>query len=474
MTQPGSRRLTRRDVLGTGAKGSAIGVLAAAGVGTSRTQAAPAPSRRASPMTKAQSQVKLTLYGWYLPSEPVFKKIGDAFTQEFPNIAVETVIPTQYIMDQLKVEFAAGRGPDVTCMNTPSGIPWIKRGAFLPLQDLVASDATYAENLKALVPWTLEAYSLDGVLYGTPITAESTCIYYNQDLVTQAGLPDFAEIENDPAQWNWDKLREYATAINKGTDDDPDRIYGMHSLSSLQVGWLNFVYANGGEYLTPDGLRCNIAQEPAVEAFRYLYDLRYTHNVAAPPDPFIQGQGMDSAALFQAGRIGIHPWGEWQMAVYNGFNNNQGLPFAWNIAQQPFAPRTGQRAAVSHAVAVVVNKNTEHPEEAFEFVKFMARPEVQGWITSEGWGALSAHPGTYDAWVNDPKPPANREAIVASHAYGRLYPNCPVLETAEVQDPLNSILHEQIWFGEGDLVEGLKEIESATNELIEQALEGSS
>ncbi|MEA2582092.1 MAG: arabinooligosaccharide transport system substrate-binding protein [Thermomicrobiales bacterium] len=477
MAERVSKRFTRRDLLELGAKGSAVGALAAAGVGLSQTPAAAVPStpgrqRRQAPMINAQSQVKLTLYGWYLPSEPVFKKITDAFTQEFPNITVDVVIPNQYIMDQLKVEFAAGRGPDVTCMNTPSGTPWIQRGAFLPLQDLVTSDATYAENLKALVPWTVEAYSQNGILYGTPITAESTTIFYNEDLVTQAGLPSFAEIENDPAQWNWDKLREYATAINKGTDDGPDRIYGIHSLGGLQVVWLNFVYGNGGEYLSPDGLKCNIAQQPAVDALKYLYDLRYTHNVASPPDPFIQGQGMDSAALFQSGRLGIHPWGEWQIAVYNGFNENQGLPFAWNIAQPPFSP-TGQRSAVSHSVAVVVNKNTKHPAESFEFVKFMARPEVQGWISSEGWGSLSAHPGTYDSWLNDPKAPKNRQAIIASQAYGRPYPNCPVLETAEVQDPLNSILHEQIWYGERDLAEGLKEIEDSTNDLIEQAKAGS-
>jgi multiple sugar transport system substrate-binding protein len=434
--------------------------------------AAPTRSKLAAPaLLRHQDKVELTLYGWYLPSEPVFKKISDAFTAEFPNITVKTVIPSQYIMDQLKVEFAAGGGPDLTCMNTPSGVPWIKKGAFLPLQDVIAADATYAANLQALVPWTLEAYTLEGVLYGTPITAESTCIFYNQDLVEAAGLPDFAGIENDPEQWNWDKLREYATAINKGTDDGPDRIYGIHSLGGLQVGWLNFVYANGGDYLSPDGMHCDIAQQPALDAFQYLYDLRYVHNVAAPPDPFIQGQGMDSAALFQAGRIGIHPWGEWQIAVYNGFNNNAGLPFKWNIAQQPFAP-TGQRATVGHSVAVVVNKNTKHQAEAFEFVKFMARPDVQLWISTEGWGSLSAHPASYDAWVNDPAAPENREAIIASHDYGRLYPNCPVLETAEVQDPMNSILHQEIFYGKGDLVGGLQEIEDETNDLIEMASEG--
>jgi multiple sugar transport system substrate-binding protein len=399
----------------------------------------------------------------------VFKKIGDAFTKEFPDITVETTIPNQYIMDQLKIEFAAGKGPDLTCMNMPSGIPWIHRGAFLPLQDLIKNDPTYAENIKALLPWTVEGYTRDGILYGTPITAESTCIFYNEQLVKDAGLPSFADIEDDPDQWNWDKLREYAAAINKGDNDKPNRIYGIHSLGSLQAVWLNFVYSNGGEYLSPDGLTCNIAQEPSLQALQYLYDLRYTDKVASPPDPFIEGQGLDSSAVFQSGRLGIQPWGEWQIAVYNGFNDNKGLPFEWTIAGQPFASGSKKRAAVSHSVAVVVNKNTKNQEAAFEFVKFMARPEVQGWISSEGWGSLSAHPGTYDAWVNETAAPKNRKAIITSHEYDRVYPNCPVLETAEVQDPMNSILHQQIWYGERDLVDGVKEIEQKTNELIERA-----
>jgi len=453
-------------VLKTGAQAGALGV--AAGIGATQAVSA-APARRAPAFIRSQENVKLSLYGWLLPSVPVFEKITAAFTAEFPHITVETTIPNRWITEQLKVEFAAGRGPDVTCMNTPSGIPWMRRGAFLPLQEAVQSDATYAANLEALIPWAVGAYTYDGVLYGTPITAESTAVFYNEDLVKAAGLPSFADIENDPEQWNWDKVREYATAINRGTEDDADRIYGIHSLGPLQTTWLNFVYSNGGEFLSPDGLQCNIANEASVEAIQYLYDLRYTYNVASPPDPFIQGQGMDSAALFQAGKIGIHPWGEWQIAVYNGFNDNAGLPFAWNIAQQPFAPKTGARSAVSHSVAVVVNKNTKHPQESIEFVKFMAREEVQGWISTEGWGSLSAHPATYETWVSDPQAPANREAIIASHDYGRLYPSSPLLETTEVQDPVNSILEQQIWYGERDVVDGLQEIQKLTNDLISRA-----
>jgi hypothetical protein len=74
--------------------------------------------------------------------------------------------------------------------------------------------------------------------------------------------------------------------------------------------------------------------------------------------------------------------------------------------------------------------------------------------------------------VKDPRPPKNRQAVIASHEYNRLYPNCPLLETAEVQDPLNSVLHQQIWYGKRDVVEGLKFIEAETNKLIEKAKAG--
>jgi multiple sugar transport system substrate-binding protein len=373
-------------------------------------------------------------------------------------------------MTQLKVEFAAGGGPDVTIMNTPSGIPWIGRGIFLSLQDLVTSDKTYGDNLKALVPWTIDAYTREGKLYGTPITAESTAFFYNEDLVKKAGLTPFAEIENDPDKWNWNALRDYAKAMSQGTGDDPGRIYGIHSLGPMQANWLNYMVGNGGEFLSPDGLKCNIGQEPAIQTIQFLHDLRYKDKVAAPPDPFVQGQGVSHTELFQLGRLGSSSEGEWQVAGYNSFNNKQGVPFTYNIAQQPFSPYTRKRSATGHTLAVVVNKFTKHQQESFEFVKFMARPDVQLWISTEGWGSLSANPKTYDQWVKDPSPPKNRQAVIASHDYNRLYPNCPLLETSEVQDPLNSVLHQQIWYEKRDVVEGLKFIEQETNKIIQKAL----
>lgn len=499
MSQPGFKRLaSRRAMLGWSAMGGVALLLAACGTPaastpaaqptTSSTQPASATkqssavssksttaSQQSSPTpaavaaAKPSAPVTLTWYGWGKPSQAVCEKISSAFKKEFSNITVHVVIPTRYIMDQLKIEFAAQGGPDLTIMNMPSGIPWIARGIFLSLQDLVLADKTYAENLKALVPWTVQAYTQKGKLYGTPVTAESTSFFYNEDLVKKAGLTPFAQIENDPDKWNWNTLREYAKAINQGTGDGPKRIYGIHSLGPMQANWLNYMYGNGGEFLSLDGLKCNIGQAPAIQTIQYLYDLRYKDKIAAPPDPFVQGQGIDHTQLFEAGRLGSSSEGEWQIAGYNSFNNNKGVPFTYNIAQQPFSPHTKKREVVSHSLAVVVNKYTKYQAESFDFVKFMAQKEVQLWISTEGWGSLSANPNTYDQWLKDPNPPKNRQAIIASHAYGRTYPCCPVLETSEVQDPLNSILQQQIWYGKRDVVTGLKAIEQQTNQLIQKA-----
>lgn len=454
-------RINRRKVITTGA-----GVAAGGAIAAKRSSLAWAGATYL-----AQDQVNLQMYGWYLPSEPVFRMIADAFTAENPNINVEIVIPADSPTEALKVEFAAQAGPDVAAMNTPSGIPWIRRGAFLSLQELVDTNEEFAANLAALTPWTLGNYTMDGQLYGVPVTAEATCIYYNEDMLTAAGVPLFADIQDDPEQWNWEKLQEYATALSSGEGDDPNRVYGIHTLGPMQSNWLNYVYSQGGEFLSEDGLTCNIGQTPAVEAIQYLYDMRYEYNIASPPDPFIEGQGVNNSETFQRGQLGITSDGEWMIAVHNGFNNGEGLPFKWNIARHPFAPATGRRTMVSHTVAMVVNQYSKHPDEAKQFAMFFAREDMQRLISEEGWGSLSAHPATYDAWLSDPAAPANRAAIPASHEDARPYPNCPVLETAEVQDALNAILHQQLWYGEGGPVpDSLMEIETATNEAIQRAI----
>jgi multiple sugar transport system substrate-binding protein len=459
MDQGGRLRISRRQVLQRAALATlALGLPAVAACGGTGGQ--PAESAR-----KAPRSVPLSIWARSTSDKAVFDRIAEVVQAQAPHLAVTTEAVSG-IYDKLVVALASGTTPDLAVVNMPFGVPMVGQGAFVRLQPYLAKDRATEQELKSFAPPALQAYRFKNEQYAIPITNETIVLWYNADLLRQANLTPPAEIENDPQRWNWDTLLDYARRLNRGRDQTRE-VFGLWVGSGIQASWGNLVYSNGGRILNKAASKMVLSEPAAAEGIQWCVDAIWRHDVAPQP---ATTQAEPNRVLFANGRLAMVWDGEFFRRYLFGPQTPQGVPFRFDLAQIPFAPRTRKRFNVFHSLGLPILRDTKAPDGAWDYLRVFATKEAQQHIT-DGWGSRGGNQKTYEPWLRSNAgggPPANYAAIVKSDAHGMVYPASPYLPSNELTEPLNRLM-PQIFDNKLPVRSGLQQIDQETNAKLEPA-----
>jgi multiple sugar transport system substrate-binding protein len=101
-------------------------------------------------------------------------------------------------------------------------------------------------------------------------------------------------------------------------------------------------------------------------------------------------------------------------------------PFEWDVAPLPAGP-DGERSNTLGGAGYVISSTTEHLEEAWSFLQFLAGPEGQSIFASTGVAvpASYADPTVAEAFVSACVEGVSCEVFIAETENGRLAPNFP-------------------------------------------------
>jgi multiple sugar transport system substrate-binding protein len=452
--------LSRRYVLG--ATAIAAG---AAGAGALAACSGAGGREAGSAAGKPPRSVPLSIWARGASDKLVFDQIADVVEARAPHLAVTTEV-AEAINDKLVVALAGGGAPDLAVVNMPFGVPMMGENAFRSLQPYLVKDRATEQELKSFAPPALQAYRHNNELYAIPITNETIVLWYNADLLRQAGLPPPAEIENDPQKWSWDTLLDYARKLNRGREQTRD-VFGLWVGSGIQASWGNLVYSNGGRILNEAGSKLVLSEPAAAEGIQWCVDAIWRHDVAPQP---ATTRADPNRVLFANGRLGMVWDGEFFRRYLFGPQTPQGLPFRFDLAQIPFAPRTRQRANVFHTLGLPILRPTTVPEGAWDYLRVFATKDAQQFIT-DGWGSRGGNQKTYEPWLKSNAgggPPANYAAIVRSDAHGLVYPASPYLASNDLTEPLNRLM-PPIFDNQVPVRSGLQQIDQETNAKLEPA-----
>ena len=457
--------LTRRRLARAGGWGVSLGapgaaaLLAACGGGSGSGEAGQGAQAR-----PARS-VPLSLWARGVSDKAVFDQITPLVEGRYPHLAVTSEAVTG-INDKIVVGIAGGNAADLAVVNMPLGVPMMGQSAFIKLQPYLARDRETDAELKGFAPPALQAYRHRNELYAVPITSELIVFWYNEDLLRQANLTPPHEIENDPQKWNWDTVLDYARRLNRGREQERE-VFGLFVGSGIQASWGNLVHSNGGRILSEDGASMQLASAEGAEAVQWAVDTIWKHDVGPQPATL---RAQPNRALFAAGRLAMVWDGEFFRRYLFGAQTPQGVPFKFNLAQIPFAPRTRKRAHVSHALGLPILRTSKTPDEAWQYLRVFATPPAQQLIT-DGWGSRGGHQKTYEPWLKANAgggPAANYGAIVKADAYGVPYPASPYLPSNELSEFLDRLM-PQIFEGTLPVRAGLQDIEQQTNARLQPA-----
>lgn len=359
---------------------------------------------------------------WYVRSKDVEQKwqnetVIPAFEKLHPNIKINLVVVTWEEFDtKMQAMIAAGTPPDIWSHWGPSGFQdYVKRG-------LVADLTPYIEKNKFDIsdfePSVLDIYKVDGKVMGLPMLTTGSFLFYNKDMFDKAGLP-YPPTNWDDTSWTYDKFLETCKALTNDTGDPATSTWGCE-LSF----WPNDAYAwMWGQDLYPDEAyqtgfadKTFMNTQPVIDAFQAKQDLVWKYKYQPDPAATEALQGLGD--LLEAQKVAMRGTGGWGWWRYPAVKD-----FRWGAAAVPYgAP--GRKVPVFTDPWMMSSKSN-HPEEAFTFLSFLASAEQQR-IFMELTGAPPARKSLADSWYQqfpDMTPEEVKEVHLGALKYGRESPN---------------------------------------------------
>lgn len=230
------------------------------------TQAFAEPTNRAGASSHTGERSRLVVWGVESGRET---RGLDAQVAEFerrnPDIKVSMLSMGAGAMNPQKLMTAivGGVPPDLVQQDRFTIGDWASRGAFRPLDDLLAADA-HSNNPLAVrqsdyvsATWAEAVY--DGQTYAIPNGTDDRVLYYNKQCFRDAGLDP-----NKPPQ-TWDEMIQDAV---KMTQKNPNGGYKrLGFVPGFGQGWLYlWSWQQDGEVLSADGRQCTLSNPQTAKA----------------------------------------------------------------------------------------------------------------------------------------------------------------------------------------------------------------
>jgi multiple sugar transport system substrate-binding protein len=282
---------------------------------------------------------------------PTIQEIVHDFETRHPGVMVDLVDLTWADgHDKISIAFSSGTGPDVVEL----GSDWIPEYSSTGhLLDLTAS----IDSIKAdYMMW--EPGSYEGKTYAFPWILGTRVLFINPALVSRAGYP------SEFVPGNWTELLEAAGRINDLGGDAFGFGCNAAERHRLYKKFLPFLWANGGDILSPDGKTCLLDSPQAVAALEYYLKLCHTGLTDTQ-------RRLEDA--FLEGKIGFIISGDWLLKRLAA--EKPDMPFTTAIIPGPDGPSSSASFAGGEYLAV--NAKSGHPQLALELIKHMCSPENQ-------------------------------------------------------------------------------------------------
>jgi multiple sugar transport system substrate-binding protein len=313
--------------------------------------------------------------------QKTFKDVAKAFEATHPNIKI-VLDHTAYAgaRQAFSVKLASGTPPDVV---GPIGVGGASafEGQWLDLQPLITKNQV---DLSGYDQQMLDLYKAGGQgQYGIPFAIYPSELYYQPDMF------DEAELEYPPAnygdqykmpdgtmvEWNYDTVRNIAMLLTldksgKNATEagfDPGHIvqYGFEpqrdDLRTIGAGFFG-----QGRLLADDGKTAQIPDAWRA-AWHWIYDGIWKDHFIMSDQVYQTPAFMGGYDAFNSGKIAMDENFLWSVCCITEAGGN------WNLAALP--AYQGKVTAPINADTFRITKNSKHPDEAFEFLRYLVAGE---------------------------------------------------------------------------------------------------
>jgi multiple sugar transport system substrate-binding protein len=382
---------------------------------------------------------------WESAQLPAYQQCAADFQAQNPDIDIKI---EQFGWDdywnKLFTGFVGNSAPDVFADHTSRYGEFAERGLIVPIDDRLATSDV---DLDAYVPGTTDLWiGPDGKRYGLPKDFDTVGIFYNEDMIEDAGVTT-DQMKN--LTWNPDDGGTYEKTIahltvdengvrgdEPGFDKTKVKTYGLGLGSSGapfgQVEWSYLAMTTGWTYMDKKawGTKFNY-DDPRFQAtyawWKGLIDKGYM-----PPLAFTEGGSPDQQ--MQAGRYAMVTEGSWNTANYGAL---EGVHL--QLAPTPVGP-DGKRAAMQNSLADSISTSSKVKGAAWKWVRYLASEDCQSVVAQAGvvMPAIADTVDTSTAALS--KTGFDISAFTDQIDEGTTFPFPAVLQGAEIQSIMSSAM----------------------------------
>ncbi len=396
-----------------------VGTMAAgllAGCGSSESTDAGAGEAGGKTEMEVEGDDVTTLNVWTFIElhQQFYTDMAEKWNEQNPDKKVKLVLSNMQYDDmhnKLSLALESGEGaPDIADIELGK-FPSFTAESDIKLMDLTDAIAPYKENI---IDSRLEIYSKDGAPYGLPTHVGTTVAFYNEELLSAAGI-DYTEIKT------WDDFKAAGVKYHEETGAE-------FACAETTASWMvNLMLAQkGGDYETEDG-KIDINNEKVAEVLNIIKDMQDAGALATVPGG--QPDNEEAYPHYNNGEFAVQIMPFWQTSRFTSYMTD----LSGKIAIAP-VPKFGDDDATwtigGGGTGTAIIKDGENAELAAEVMAFIKlSPEAN----EEVWNVLGFDPVNTEVWTDTDltQNPDNQ--------YVQYFTTAPFDTLIEMQDGIGSL-----------------------------------
>ncbi|GIV79812.1 MAG: ABC transporter substrate-binding protein [Litorilinea sp.] len=460
-----TRKLSRRTFLqmtGLAVAGSAL------------VACSPAPgagSQTGAQAGAAQEVVEISFMGWGNPGEDQGVRNAIAkFEEETPGIKVKWLHTPENYQEKFLANVAAGTPPDTAFIGSGDFRTYARDGLLLDITDKLEADPLLGAEDYFIQPQERDRCTYQGRWYGIGSCWVAPHLYVNVDIFEAEGIEPPS---NDPDEaWTWDYFLEVARqlTVDANGNHPGDSGFDVENVERWGVHWPTWwiplhaaITSNKGDWIDPDTQLLILDQPPAIEAIQAIADLMLVHQVM-PQSTVMESLGMSNTQMLDTGKLAMAVDGSWALDWMKEIESTLGT----GVLPMMVEPATNMQAHLHSALAA-----TKHPEEAWQWVRFLSTPFYQTqfcrtglWLPSQT--ALLTEEGL-KTWITEGVHPPEYEKIATEYLprFGHVlymppgYPKVDAIITPAL---------DAVWVGDMTAEEALTQAVPEANAILSEEL----
>lgn len=314
--------------------------------------------------TGSEEVVTLTFPVWDSATTPYIQDIVDGFEASHENIKINVVdVASSEYSNKLAVMLNGGADCDIVYVKDPDNTPsYADKGQLEDLTSYIEADGIDTSKYVSY-----EDYNLDGKQVALPFKTDYYVLYYNKDIF------DAANVEYPSNDMTWTEWEDLCTQLTSG--EGANKIYG---------GYLHTWQACVQNWAVQDGENTILATDYSFMKPYYEMALRMQDAGTIMDYSTLKTGNIAYASPFQQGTVATLPMGTWFSFTMIAKKDAGETDVNWGIATLPHPDGVEAGSTVGSTTPMGINANSEHKEEAWEFIKYACGAEGSACLVERG------------------------------------------------------------------------------------------